>query len=125
MPAVTRKLDVQAVAAQGAAAPGNNANAHLLVLVTDARTGQGVPSLAQAAFTIVDHFSLPGQSCGFSSNITSFHDVGTGAYQITLATHSAPPPAGGCKWVGGDYLGQVIVRPGKAEGQAAFALSIR
>ncbi len=125
MPAVTHKLDVQAVAAQGLAAPGNNGNAHLLVLVSDSNTGAGVPSLAQAAFSVVDHFDLPGQSCGFSTGITSFHDVANGAYQITLATHSAQPPAGGCKWVAGDYLGRVIVRAPRAQGQAAFRLSIR
>lgn len=48
----------------------------------------------------------------------------TGAYQITIATHSATPPPGGCKWVAGDYLGQVMVKSAAVEGQAAFLLSI-
>lgn len=121
----TTAVIVQAVAAQGAAGPGNNANANILVLVTDPKTGAGLTSLTQADFSVVDHFGLPGQSCGFSGNITNFNNVMTGAYQLTVATHSASPPAGGCKWVAGDYLGQVMVRTRKVQGQAAFLLSIR
>ena len=120
----TTAVNVQAVAGKGQAAPGNNANADILVLVTDPKTGAGVTSLAQADFSVVDHFGVPGQSCGFSSNITSFNSVGTGAYQITIATHSASPPPGGCKWVSGQYLGQVIVKTPKVQGQAAFLLLI-
>jgi len=121
----TTAVIVQAVAAQGAAGPGNNANANILVLVTDPKTGAGLTSLKQADFSVADHFGLPGQSCGFSGNITNFNNVMTGAYQLTVATHSASPPAGGCKWVAGDYLGQVMVRTRKVQGQAAFLLSIR
>jgi len=117
-------VKVQAVAARGAAAPGNNNNADILVLVTDRNTGAGVTSLTQPDFEVVDHFGIPGQVCGFSSNITSFNNVGTGAYQIAVATHSVRPPVGGCKWVAGDYLGQVIVKTATVEGQAAFLLSI-
>ena len=117
-------VTVQAVAAKGAAAPGNNRNADILVLVTDATTGAGVPILTQAEFSVIDHFGIPGQACGFSNNITSFNNVGTGAYQITVATHSTRPPSGGCKWVQGDYLGQVIVRSPAVAGQAAFLLSL-
>ena len=82
----TKAVNVQAEAAKGAAAPGNNSNADLLVLVTDPSTGAGVTSLTKADFTVVDHFSLPGQKCGFSNNITGFNNVMTGAYQITIAT---------------------------------------
>ena len=121
----TTAVIVQAVAAQGAAGPGNNANANILVLVTDPKTGAGLTSLKQVDFSVVDHFGLPGQSCGFSGNITNFNNVMTGAYQLTVSTHSASPPAGGCKWVAGDYLGQVMVRTRKVQGQAAFLLSIR
>ena len=124
MAGVTSAVNVQAVAARGSAAPGNNANADILVLVTDPKTGAGVTSLKQADFTVVNHFGVPGQICGFSNNITSFNNVMTGAYQITVATHSAKPPVGGCKWVAGDYLGQVMVRTAKVQGQAAFLLSI-
>lgn len=120
----TTAANVQAVAGKGPAAPGNNANADILVLVTNPKTGAGVTSLAQADFTVVDHFGVPGQSCGFSNNITSFNNVGSGAYQITVATHAASPPPGGCKWVAGQYLGQVIVKTAKLRGQAAFLLWI-
>ena len=125
MAGATSAVNVQAMAARGSAAPGNNANANILVLVTDPKTGAGVTTLTQGNFTVVDHFGIPGQSCGFSNNITSFNNVLTGAYQITVATHSANPPGGGCKWVAGDYLGQVMVRTPKVQGQAAFLLSIR
>jgi hypothetical protein len=120
----TSAVNVQSVAASGSAAPGNNNNANILVLVTEPTTGAAVTTLTKTDFTVVDHFSLPGQNCGFSNNITSFNSVGTGAYQITVATHSTTPPPGGCKWVGGDYLGQVIVSTPTLEGQAAFVLSI-
>ena len=116
--------DVQAVASAGSASAGNNADADVLVLVTDSSTGAAITSLTKPDFTVVDHFGLPGQPCGFSSNITSFNSVGTGAYQIGIATHSAHPPAGGCKWIKGEYLGQVIVKSGSTQGQAAFALNI-
>lgn len=120
----TSAVNVQAVAAKGSAAAGNNNNANLLVLVTDPSTGAGVTSLIQADLSVIDQFSLPGQSCGFSSNVTSFNNVGTGAYQLTIATHSVKPPVGGCKWVAGNYLGQVIVKTAAVQGQAAFLLSI-
>jgi hypothetical protein len=120
----TSSVNVQSVAARGSAAAGNNNNANILVLVTNPTTGAAVTTLTQTDFTVVDHFALPGQSCGFSNNITSFNNVGTGAYQITVTTHSTTPPAGGCKWVAGDYLGQVIVTTPALEGQAAFVLSI-
>ncbi len=125
MPVPTSAVNIMAVAAQGSAAPGNNANANILVLVTNPKTGAGLISMKQSDFTVIDHFSIPGQSCGFSNNITSFNDVGTGAYQITVATHCERPPVSGCNWVAGDYLGQVMIRTSKVKGQAAFLLSIR
>jgi hypothetical protein len=116
--------DVQARASRGAAAAGNNANANLLVVVTDENTGAGITNLTQSDFTVVDHFALPGQQCGFSNNITSFNNVMTGAYQLTVATHSTTPPAGGCAWVSGYYLGQVVVKTTSGQGQGAFLLSL-
>lgn len=120
----TTAVKVQSVAAKGSAAAGNNNNANILVLVTDPATGAGVPTLTQADFAVIDHFGIPGQVCGFSNNITSFNNVGTGAYQITVATHSTTPPPGGCKCVGGDYLGQVMVKTAAVAGQVTFLLSI-
>jgi hypothetical protein len=118
-------VTVHAVAARGAASAGNNDNADILVLVTDSNTGAGITNLKQADFTVIDQFGLPGQQCGFSNNITSFNNVGTGAYQITVANHSTKPPTGGCKWITGDYIGQIIVGAGSVKGQAAFLLSIK
>ena len=117
-------LTVQAKASNGDALAGNNANANVLVLVTNTEMGVPVVTLAKPDFTVVDHFALPGQSCGFSSNITGFNNVGTGAYQITIATHATTPPPGGCKWVHGTYLGQVVVKVSTETGQGAFALAI-
>ena len=122
--ATATAVKVQAVAAKGSAAPGNNSNANILVLVTDRTTGAGVTSLTQSSFTVIDHFGLPGEACGFSNNITSFNNVGTGAYQLTVALHSAAPPPGGCKWAAGNHLGQVIVKSASVAGQAAFLLSV-
>ncbi len=120
----TIAVNVQAVAGKGAAAPGNNNNADILVVVTNPKTGAGVATLVQKDFTVVEHFGVPGASCGFSNNITSFNNVGTGAYHLTVATHHVTPPPGGCHWVAGQYLGQIMVRTAKVQGQAAFLLLI-
>jgi len=112
-------LNVQVQAAQGFAAPGNMQPANILVLVTDAKTGAAVTDLDRENFTVINHFSIPGASCGFSNNITSFNNVGTGAYQIQVAPRS-------CAWVQGDYLAQVIVTVNPLRGgQAPATLSIR
>jgi hypothetical protein len=116
---------VQAVAVQGAASPGNNANVDILVLVTDASTGDAITTLKQEDFTVIDHFGVPGQRCGFSKTITAFTNVGTGAYHISVATNTEKPPSGGCKWVAGDYLGQIIVGSAAVKGQAAFQFSVK
>jgi hypothetical protein len=117
-------LSVKAAASNGDALAGNNANANILVVVTNLATGAAITTLTKTDFTVIDHFALPGQLCGFSNNVTTFNNVGTGAYQLQVQTHSTTPPPGGCKWVKGDYLGQVIVKaPGEA-GQAPFTLSI-
>lgn len=113
-------LLVQAQAAQGAAAPGNSLPANFLVLVTDPDTGAAVTDLAETNFTIINHFSIPGQTCGFSNNIVQFVNVGTGAYQIRVAL-----VVPGCTWVAGDYLAQVLVSSGTDAGQAAAKLSVQ
>jgi hypothetical protein len=120
----TIAVNVQAVAGKGPAAPGNNASADILVLVTSPQTGAGVTSLTQADFAVVNHFGIPNQSGGFSGNITSFNNVGTGAYQLGVAPHATLPPPGGCKWVVGQYLGQVTVKTATVQGQAPFLLAI-
>ncbi|ERR1044071_8482607 len=111
-------LFVQAQAGQGFAAPHNNQPANFLVVVTDPITGEAVTNLTQKNFTIIDHFSIPGQVCGFSNNISLFNNVGTGAYQIQVKPK-------GCDWVGGDYLAQIIVAAKGRNGQATAKLSVR
>lgn len=116
--ATPNALNVQAQAAQGFAAPGNSAPANFLVVVTD-ENGAAVTDLTQADFTVINHFSIPGQTCGFSNNIVTFNNVGTGAYHIQVdLVHRS------CTWVKGDYLAQVMVADGARRGQAAVKLSV-
>lgn len=111
-------LFVQAEAGQGFAAAHNNQPANFLIVVTDPITGLAVTDLTQKNFTMVDHFSIPGQTCGFSNNITAFNNVGTGAYQIQVKPKN-------CNWVAGDYLAQIIVAAKARNGQATATLSIK
>jgi hypothetical protein len=116
--ATPNALNVQAQAAQGFAAPGNSAPANFLIVVTD-ENGAAVTNLTQEDFTIVNHFSIPGQTCGFSNNIVTFNNVGNGAYHIQVdLVHRA------CTWVKGDYLAQVMVADGARRGQAAVKFSV-
>ncbi|HST23756.1 MAG TPA: hypothetical protein VLR90_21790 [Blastocatellia bacterium] len=117
-PPTSSALFVQAEAGQGFAAPHNNQPANFLIVVTDPVTGEAVTNLAQKNFTIINHFSIPGQVCGFSNSISSFNNVGTGAYQIQVKPK-------GCNWVAGDYLAQIIVSAKGVNGQATATLSIK
>src|SRR5262245_20242622 len=110
-------LLVQAVAAQGFAKAHNNQPANFLVVVTDPVTGLAVTGLTQKQFTIINHFSIPGQVCGFSNSIATFNDVGTGAYQIQVKPK-------GCNWVGGEYLAQIMVATKRSNGQTVASLTI-
>lgn len=118
---VGRAFLVQAEAAQGSAAPGNTEPANFLVVVTDHRTGTPVANLTESNFAIINHFSIPGQLCGFSNQIAFFGNIGTGAYQIQVEL----PNILGCAWVQGDYLAQVIVNAVSRRGQATATLSIK
>ena len=108
---------VSAEAAAGFAAPGTSAPADILVLVTDPTTGQAITTLTQPAFVVISHFSHPGQTCGFSNNVVTFANVGTGAYHLQVA------PVG-CTWTAGDFLLQVLVASGARRGQDAATLTI-
>jgi hypothetical protein len=116
-PSRPQALFVQVQAGQGFAAPNNTQPADFLVVVTDPVTGEAVTNLVQGDFKIIDHFSIPGQTCGFSNSISSFNNVGTAAYQIQVIPK-------GCVWVKGDYLAQIIVSAGGRNGQAVATLSI-
>jgi len=113
---------VQVEAGQGAAAPGNTQPANFLAVVTESQTGAAVTGLSQSNFTIINHFSIPGQKCGFSNNITMFNNVGTGAYHIQVGLQTDIP---GCEWVQGKYLSQVMVKSDKKQGQGTATLSIK
>ncbi|MBK9739496.1 MAG: hypothetical protein IPO93_08270 [Actinobacteria bacterium] len=114
---VPTALLVQVQAAAGGAAVDNSSPADVLVLVTNPRTGQAVTDLVQSNIAVINHFSHVGMSCGFSNNIVSFTNVGTGAYRVQVA------PVG-CAWAPGDFLMQVIVTSGLRGGQAAATLRI-
>jgi hypothetical protein len=113
---------VQIEAGQGNAAPGNTQPANVLAVVTESHTGAPVTGLAQSDFTVINHFSIPGQKCGFSNNITMFNNVGTGAYHIQVGLDTSIP---GCEWVKGKYLTQVMVDSGSKKGQATATLSVK
>jgi len=84
-----RALDIQVKAAQGFAAPGNTHPADFLVDITDPETGAPITNLTQSSFQVISHFSIPGQVCGFTNNITAFGSAGTGAYQIQVAPRNS------------------------------------
>lgn len=111
-------LLVQCVAGQGFAAPGNNAAADFLIVVTDPVTGGAVTTLIKKNFQIVNHFSIPGATCGFTNNISAFNNVLNGAYHIQVKPK-------GCNWVKGDYLAQIMVSATGIQGQTVATLSIK
>ena len=117
-PSTSSALLVQAEAGAGFAASHNNQPANFLVVVTNPVTGEAVTDLVQKNFTIVNHFSLPGQTCGFSNNITLFNNVLNGAYHIQVKPKN-------CNWVAGAYLAQIIVAAKGRNGQATAALLIK
>ncbi len=88
---VTTPLTVQVVAAQESASVGNAQPAKLLAIVTDSSTGRPVIGLTPSNITITNHSSPTGAICGFSGEIRSFGDVGTGAYQIQLGLRTSIP----------------------------------
>lgn len=116
--AASSALFVQAEAGQGFAAPHNNQPANFLVVVTNPTTGEAVIDLVQKNFIVVNHFSIPGQTCGFSNNITAFNNVLNGAYHIQVKPKN-------CNWVSGLYLAQIIVAAKGRNGQATAALLIK
>ena len=116
-PSPPSAMFVQVQAGRGFAAPNNTAPADLLVLVTEPLSGVPITNLSQDAFTVINHFSNPGQACGFSNNITGFNNVGNGAYRLQVSL-------GGCSWVPGEFLLQLIVAADGRTGQAAAKFSI-
>jgi hypothetical protein len=111
-------LTLASQASAGAAANGNTHPANILVLVSSA--GWPVTDLTKDHFTIMEYFEVPGQQAPFSNNITSFRNVGTGAYLLQVK------PINGAPWRTGHHLAQILVSSADdRQGQGAAKLIIR
>jgi len=111
-------LAISAQSSAGAAANGNTHPANILVLVSSA--GWPVTDLTKDHFTLMEYFEVPGQQAPFSNNITSFRNVGTGAYLLQVK------PINGAPWRTGHHLAQILVSSADdRQGQGAVKLIIR
>jgi len=111
-------LTVAAQASAGAAANGSTHPANILVLVSSG--GWPVTDLTKDHFTLMEYFEVPGQQAPFSNNVTSFRNVGTGAYLLQVK------PINGAPWRTGHHLAQILVSSADdRQGQAAVKLIIR
>ena len=111
-------LTIAAQASAGAAANGNSHPANILVLVSSG--GWPVTELTKDHFTLMEYFEVPGQQAPFSNNITSFRNVGTGAYLLQVK------PINGAPWRSGHHLAQILVSSADdRQGQGAVKLIIR
>lgn len=111
-------LTIAAQASAGAAANGNTHPANILVLVSGG--GWPVTDLTKDHFTLMEYFEVPGQQAPFSNNITSFRNVGTGAYLLQVK------PINGAPWRTGHHLAQILISSADdRQGQAAVKLIVR
>jgi hypothetical protein len=111
-------LTVSTQAAAGAATNGNTHPANILVLVSSG--GWPVTDLSKDNFSLMEYFEVPGQQAPFSNNITSFRNVGTGAYLIQVKPINSAP------WRSGHHLAQIIVSSDdNRQGQGAVKIIIR
>lgn len=111
-------LTIAAQASAGAAANANSHPANILVLVSSG--GWPVTDLTKDHFTLMEYFEVPGQQAPFSNNITSFRNVGTGAYLLQVK------PINGAPWRSGHHLAQILVSSSDdRQGQGAVKLIIR
>jgi len=111
-------LTISAQSSAGAAANSNTHPANILVLVSS--NGWPVTDLTKDHFTIMEYFEVPGQQAPFSNNITSFRNVGTGAYLLQVK------PINGAPWRTGHHLAQILVSSADdRQGQGAVKLIIR
>ena len=103
---------------QATAGNGNTHPANILVVVTCG--GTPITELTKDHFTLMEHFEVPGQTACFSNNITSFRNVGTGAYLIQVKPINSAP------WRSGHHLAQIIVSSDdNRQGQGAVKIIIR
>ncbi len=111
-------LTISAQTSAGAAANGNTHPANILALVSSG--GWPVTELTKDHFTLMEYFEVPGQQAPFSNNITSFRNVGTGAYLLQVK------PINGAPWRTGHHLAQILVSSSDdRQGQCAAKLIIR
>ncbi len=111
-------LTVAAQASAGAAVNGSTHPANILVLVSS--SGWPVTDLTKDHFTLMEYFEVPGQQAPFSNNVTSFRNVGTGAYLLQVK------PINGAPWRSGHHLAQILVSSADdRQGQGAVKLIIR
>lgn len=111
-------LTISAQAAAGNAANGNSHPANIMVLVSCG--GWPVTDLTKDHFTLMEYFEVPGQQAPFSNNITSFRNVGTGAYLLQVK------PINGAPWRSGHHIAQILVSSADdRQGQAGVKLIIR
>lgn len=111
-------LTISAQSSAGAAANGNTHPANILVLVSSG--GWPVTDLTKDHFTLMEYFEVPGQQAPFSNNVTSFRNVGTGAYLLQVK------PINGAPWRSGHHLAQILVSSADdRQGQGAVKLIIR
>lgn len=114
----TTALTVAAQASAGLAANGNTHPANILVLISSG--GWPVTELTKDHFTLMEYFEVPGQQSPFSNNITSFRNVGTGAYLLQVK------PINGAPWRSGHHLAQILVSSADdRQGQGAVKLIVR
>ncbi len=117
-PPAPAALTLSSQASAGAAANGNTHPANILVLVSC--LGWPVTDLTKDDFTIMEYFEVPGQQAPFSNNITSFRNVGTGAYLLQVK------PINGAPWRSGHHVAQILVSSADdRQGQAAVKLIVR
>lgn len=122
-PAVSEKgsgiiaLTVNAQGSGGNAASGNTHPANILVVVS--QCGAPVADLQQSNFTVMEHFTVPGQQYSFSNNIVTFRNVGSGAYLIQVK------PINNAPWSSGHHLAQIIVSSRIHQGITAVKIIVR
>lgn len=110
-------LTVNAQGSGGNAAQGNTHPANILVVVS--QSGVPVADLQQTNFTVMEHFTVPGQQYPFSNNIVSFKNVGSGAYCVQVK------PINNAPWSSGHHLAQIIVSTRSHQGMAAVKIIVR
>lgn len=110
-------LTVSAQGSGGNAASGNTHPANILVVVSHA--GVPVTDLQQSNFTVMEHFTVPGQQYPFSNNIVGFKNVGSGAYLVQVK------PINNAPWSSGHHLAQIIASTRSQQGMTSVKVIVR